>query len=79
MHSLVARLHSQRDAASKHADPSKPGSPEYPSFSFAGLGATRAVKVTVLVALGVAGTLETIFWTKALLRYCFPSPSPDKE
>jgi hypothetical protein len=49
----------------------------YPSLSFAGLGASRAAKVTVLIALGVVGTLETIFWTKALWRYFSPSTDSD--
>jgi hypothetical protein len=57
--------------ARPHANPEDP----HPSFSFADLGATRTVKITVLVALSIFGTLETIFWAKALWRYFVPPES----
>ncbi|KIV78878.1 hypothetical protein PV11_06483 [Exophiala sideris] len=41
----------------------------YPPFSFAGLGASRTVKITVLIALGIIGTAETVFYVKALWHY----------
>ncbi|KIW18538.1 hypothetical protein PV08_02826 [Exophiala spinifera] len=53
--------------------------PSYPSFSFAGLGASRGVRITVMAAIGVLGTMETIFWTKALWRYLYPSTEVPKK
>jgi len=37
-----------------------------PAFSFKGLGASRAVKITVLVCLSILGTMESVFWFKVL-------------
>ena len=49
-----------------HENPSTPG------FSLQSLGATRTVKVVVYTAIGIIGTMETIFWTKAGWRYFYP-------
>ena len=38
----------------------------HPRFSLKDLGATRTVRVTVLVVLSILGTLETIFYAKML-------------
>jgi hypothetical protein len=45
---------------------SSSGNPSYPAFSFEGLGANRTIKVAVIACLTVVGTIESIFWTKAL-------------
>lgn len=36
-------------------------------LNFKDLGATRTVKWIVVVALSIAGTIETVFWTKVLM------------
>ena len=79
---VYPRHHSQRPLSTQHhqqpelhpADhkpvQSQPNqNPSFQSASFKDLGATRTVKIVVLVCLGVLGTLETIFWTKAVWRY----------
>ncbi|KAH8587456.1 hypothetical protein B0O99DRAFT_481996, partial [Bisporella sp. PMI_857] len=33
---------------------------------FSELGATKTVKVVVIICLCIAGTMETIFWTRVL-------------
>lgn len=58
--------------SSKTTDTDRSENPSYPKFSFANLGANRAVMITVYTALGILGTMETIFWTKALWRYFAP-------
>jgi hypothetical protein len=54
-----------------------PQNPSLPDFSFQGLGANRTVKVIVIVCLPVFGTIESIFWVKAL--WAKFSPSPEEE
>ena len=46
--------------------------PEIPSFSFRGLGASRPVKIVVWTALGVLGTVETVFYTRAAWQWMYP-------
>jgi len=54
-----------------------PQNPSYPVFSFDGLGASRAVKITVIACVAVLGTMESTFWAKVLwARF---SPSPEEE
>ncbi|KAJ8058193.1 hypothetical protein OCU04_012392 [Sclerotinia nivalis] len=36
-------------------------------INFKDLGATKTVKWVVVVAISIAGTMETIFWTKVLM------------
>lgn len=57
------------------ARPNSNSNPSYPSINFAELGANRAVKITVLVFLGILGAAETIFYAKAIYRYLVP-PEP---
>jgi hypothetical protein len=40
--------------------------PSYPVFSFQGLGASPTTKGVVIACLMVLGTMESIFWGKAL-------------
>jgi hypothetical protein len=42
---------------------------EHPRFTLKDLGANRAVKIVVITALTICGTLETIFWA----RFFWPS------
>jgi hypothetical protein len=49
--------------------------PALPSLNLTDLGATRTVKIVVLLALVVFGTMETVFYAKALWRYFVP-PEP---
>ena len=73
---LASNTHTNTNTnTSKTAQSNPKSEPAYPSFNFADLGATRVVKVTVLAALGVFATLETVFWTKALWRYFVPPES----
>ncbi|KAE8440700.1 hypothetical protein EG329_006786 [Mollisiaceae sp. DMI_Dod_QoI] len=53
-----------RRTKSSHHDPSK--NPSIPSASFKDLGASRTVKIVVVTFLAIAGTMETIAWTKFL-------------
>ena len=36
------------------------------------LGASRGVKIVVIICLSIFGTMETIFYAKAALRYFYP-------
>lgn len=40
-----------------------------PQFSFKDLGMSRNVKVFVYLVIGVLGTMESIFWAKAIWRW----------
>lgn len=69
-------IQSLQQTARLNTDSRKPPeNPSYPAFKFSNLGANRAVKITVYTVIGILGTLETIFWTKAALRY-FKSSEP---
>ena len=70
---LQTRPISQQDTNQRKQQSTTNQTSPYPSLSFAGLGASRAVKVTVLIGLGVIGTMETVFWTKALWQYFSPT------
>ncbi|KAK6520264.1 hypothetical protein TWF506_000542 [Arthrobotrys conoides] len=55
---------------------------EMPKISWKDLGASRTVKVVVIVALSIVGTMETIFYVKVLMRKFFPDeekPVGDEE
>ncbi|TPX16783.1 uncharacterized protein E0L32_012387 [Thyridium curvatum] len=43
------------------------------------LGATRRTKIVVIVALGIFGTMETIFYVKGFLRWLYPPPEDESE
>ena len=40
-----------------------------PQISFKDLGMSRNVKIFVYLVIGVLGTMETVFWTKAIWRW----------
>ncbi|CAJ2508009.1 Uu.00g091950.m01.CDS01 [Anthostomella pinea] len=66
------QLSKTQHGSSQHgSDPSKPQSPDdpLPSFSFDGLGMSRNVKIVVIVVLSIFGTMETVFWAKAIWRW----------
>ncbi|OAX80427.1 hypothetical protein ACJ72_05239 [Emergomyces africanus] len=58
----------QHDVKKKHdqEDTGKSGNPEFPTFSFEGLGLSRNMKMVVLGFVGVLGTIETWFWCQAI-------------
>lgn len=39
---------------------------EIKAAKFSELGASRTVKIVVIIAVVIGGTMETIFWTKVL-------------
>lgn len=43
--------------------------PSMPQISFKDLGMSRNVKIFVYLVIGVLGTMETVFWTKAIWRW----------
>ena len=45
--------------------------PEIPTAKFSELGASRTVKIVVIIALTIGGTMETIFWTKVIWEKYF--------
>ncbi|KAI5924295.1 hypothetical protein F4810DRAFT_135149 [Camillea tinctor] len=61
----------QQPSSSTHHDINSPagGAPAQDTISFKSLGMTRGVKAVVYTALGIFGTMETIFWTKVLWRW----------
>ncbi|KAI1630084.1 hypothetical protein EDD37DRAFT_82155 [Exophiala viscosa] len=73
---IISRLpsSSRPNADTQGSHTSKAEDSPYTPFSFAGLGATRAVKITILISIGIIGTAETVFWTKALWHY-FSEPT----
>lgn len=50
--------------------------PSHPAFSFEGLGISPKLKIVVLGAIAVIGTMETIFWVK--LGWAKISPSSEE-
>ena len=50
----------------------KDGEPEMPAFSMKGLGASSTVKFVVYTALGVLGTMETVFYGQWAYRKLYP-------
>jgi hypothetical protein len=74
--SQTTYLSTGKDDESKKAPPHQ--NPSFPAFSFQGLGANRTVKVVVIAALTVVGTIESVFWVKALWANFSPSPSPEE-
>ena len=57
---------------------SKIGKSPYPAFSFQGLSTNSTVKIVVIAALSVFGTIESIFWAKVLWAWVSP-PKIEKE
>ncbi|KAF3315628.1 hypothetical protein TWF173_003208 [Orbilia oligospora] len=45
---------------------------EMPKISWKDLGASRTVKIVVIIALSIVGTMETIFYAKLFMRKFFP-------
>ncbi|KAF3120336.1 hypothetical protein TWF703_002646 [Orbilia oligospora] len=45
---------------------------EMPKMSWKDLGASRTVKIVVIIALSIVGTMETIFYVKLFMRKFFP-------
>ncbi|KAK6496652.1 hypothetical protein TWF481_001642 [Arthrobotrys musiformis] len=45
---------------------------EMPKINWRDLGASRTVKIVVIVALSIVGTMETIFYVKLFMRRFFP-------
>ena len=80
-HRLTSRPLTQRSSYSQQQSTraeKPPGSDsELPpiSFNWTDLGANRTVKITILIAVGIIGTTETIFYTRALWRYFVPPES----
>lgn len=69
---------SLRQPPSASETQSKPA-PSWPQIKVLDdLGATRGVKIFILVCLSIYGTMETIFYTKAIMRYFYP-PMEDGE
>lgn len=62
----------------RRRDGEKPGQPSWPPIPILDrMGATTTVKLTVIIFLSVLGTMETIFYVKAALRYFYPPPEDD--
>ncbi|KAK6344945.1 hypothetical protein TWF718_006895 [Orbilia javanica] len=45
---------------------------EMPKVNWKDLGASRTVKIVVIVALSIVGTMETIFYVKLFMKRFFP-------
>ncbi|KAJ8094248.1 hypothetical protein PM082_006787 [Marasmius tenuissimus] len=43
------------------------------------MGATRGVKITILIFLSIVGTMETMFYVKAAQRWLYPKDEEDGE
>lgn len=48
------------------------GPVEIPKVSFKDLGATRTVKIVIIVAICIAGTAETVMYSLWIWRYFYP-------
>lgn len=71
----VSRLCEVCESPGKQREVAPPSpNPSYPAFSLDDLGASRTVKVVVIVCLTVLGTLESVVWGKALWAKTSPSP-----
>ena len=53
----------------KNHEQKLPENPSMPQVSFKDLGMSRNVKVFVYLVIGVLGTMESIFWVKAIWRW----------
>lgn len=73
--SQLARLGRQHDTSSQQPNLTGPRR----RIGLTELGATRTVKITVLVFIGILGTVETVFWAQTLWRYFSPPPSQEPE
>ncbi len=56
-----------------------PSKPSFPAASFKDLGASRTVKVVVIVCLWIIGTMESITWGRLLWAKFSPSVEEGKE
>jgi hypothetical protein len=62
------RYSTSKDGPSSKTPPTPPhnGNPSFGAANWKELGGSRTVKIVVITALTIAGTVETIFWTKVL-------------
>jgi len=68
---------SQPSKPQQHAP--NPGSDMKATLSFKELGATRTVKIVVIVAICILGTAETIFWVQVGWRKFFGGTKEDEQ
>ncbi|CZR69993.1 uncharacterized protein PAC_19894 [Phialocephala subalpina] len=74
--STTAYFQSRRLQSSQNKSPNdNKNNKSLPSASFKDLGASRTVKIVVFSFLAVAGTLETITWSKLLWAKFGPAKS----
>ena len=52
---------------------------EMPKINWKDLGASRAVKIVVIIALSIVGTMETIFYVKLFMKKFFPDEEKSVE
>ncbi|EPS41685.1 hypothetical protein H072_4396 [Dactylellina haptotyla CBS 200.50] len=78
--SLLTQRYLSTQRTSPHGSP-KPDevSHEMPRISWKDLGASRTVKIVVIVALSIVGTMETIFYFKMFMRKFFPDKEEEVE
>jgi len=68
-------------STSTYPKPAKPPNQnqEMPMAKFSELGASRTVKIVVIIVLTIGGTLETIFWAKIIWRKFFREKEEGEE
>ncbi|KAK6338917.1 hypothetical protein TWF696_009718 [Orbilia brochopaga] len=49
---------------------------EMPKISWKELGASKPIKIVLIIALSIIGTMETIFYFKLFMRKFFPNEEP---
>ncbi|KAK6522609.1 hypothetical protein TWF281_002047 [Arthrobotrys megalospora] len=71
----------QRAFSSQRPNPnqSQEVSHEMPKINWKDLGASRTVKIVVIIALSVVGTMESIFYFKLFMRRFFPDEEKPTE
>ncbi|KAF3920048.1 hypothetical protein ABW21_db0207655 [Orbilia brochopaga] len=52
---------------------------EMPKISWKELGASKPIKIVLIIALSIVGTMETIFYVKLFMRRFFPSKEAEEE
>ncbi|KAJ6264446.1 hypothetical protein Dda_0592 [Drechslerella dactyloides] len=52
---------------------------EMPKINWKELGASRTVKIVLIIALSIIGTMETIFYFKLFMRRFFPDKEVEEE
>ncbi|KAF3934140.1 hypothetical protein ABW20_dc0101000 [Dactylellina cionopaga] len=75
---------SRRPLSTQKSTPNNPNqhqevSNEMPKISWKDLGASRTVKIVVIIALSIIGTMETIFYFKMFMRKFFPEKGSEGE